>query len=50
MALLLIFTVVSVSLIQSSNVAASHPSKVGISRSKVVVRFVCHCVAHGLSV
>ena len=41
-----ISTAVSISLSQSSNIVVSHPLNVGISWTKDVVRFVCHCVVH----
>ena len=39
-----------ISLSQSSNFEVSHLSNVGMSWSKDVVRFVCHCLAHKVSV
>ena len=44
-----ISTAVSISLSQFSSLVVSHPSNVRMSWSKVV-RLVCHCVAHSVSV
>ena len=41
---------VSRSVSHSSNFVESHPSNVEMSWSKYVVRFVCHCLAHKVSV
>ena len=41
---------ISILLSHTSNLMVSLPSNVGMSRSKDVVRFICHCVMHKVSV